>query len=233
MKKFHNTASKRPFLLFLLIPTAIQAFVPTSVRSIQYIRDARPNKATFTVLYQHQQQPYYNESDGQYYYYNESDGQYYTEDGQMWTSHEGKYQQQQQQQQQLPYQLVDYNQGQSDPYQQTNEYINKSNEQQPSLITANFAQEMSQLNFEGGIDYLSLAKQRALEKRESRNSGSTDADWMALAREKLDAGDGWEASLNDAGSEGDAAALGIGTFVTEGGIVVETGGDGDEPTLLL
>eukprot|EP00804_Cyclotella_cryptica_P021138 CCRYP_020957-RA/>CCRYP_020957-RA protein AED:0.27 eAED:0.27 QI:0/-1/0/1/-1/1/1/0/92 len=92
---------------------------------------------------------------------------------------------------------------------------------------------MSQLNFQGGIDYLSLARQRAMEKRESVNSGSTDDDWMTLAQEKREAGDGWEASLNDVGSEGDAAALGMGTFVTEGGIVVETGGDDDEPKLLF
>ncbi|KAL7518580.1 hypothetical protein ACHAWX_003393 [Stephanocyclus meneghinianus] len=83
---------------------------------------------------------------------------------------------------------------------------------------------MSHLNFQGGIDYLSLAKQRAIKKLKSENSGSTNSDWMALAQEKLEAGDGWEASLNHAGSEGDATALGIGTFVMEGGIVVKTGG---------
>ncbi|KAL3775298.1 hypothetical protein HJC23_002471 [Cyclotella cryptica] len=207
-------------LLFLLLPTGVRAFVApiatghTSAKT--NIDEARLNRWTSSRLYQQQQQPYYNESDGQYYYYNDVDGQYYTENGQIWTSHEGEYQ----------------HQGQYDPYQQANESIN-ANEQQPSLITSNFAQEMSQLNFQGGIDYLSLARQRAMEKRESVNSGSTDDDWMTLAQEKREAGDGWEASLNDVGSEGDAAALGMGTFVTEGGIVVETGGDDDEPKLLF
>jgi hypothetical protein len=160
----------------------------------------------------HQQQPtYYNEADGQYYYYNDSDGNYYTQTGQMWTS---SYEEQRQSDQ---------------------SYMNQPNDS-PSLIIDNFQEEMSQFA-PTGIDYLSLARERAANKVRSYNSASTDGDWMALAEEKRlrgsPEGDGWEVSFNDEGSGNDAASLGLGIYTTEGGIVVDNGGEGDEPQLLL
>jgi hypothetical protein len=189
----------------LLLPSAIHAFVAPT-QNLQLYKQSHPT----TRLYQ--QQPYYNEADGQYYYYNSSNGNYYSETGQMWIQQD--YSQ-------------DYDQGYQQNYDQQGEYT------QPSLILNDIQSEMSAIAAEAGLDYLSLARQRAAEKRESVNI-STDRDWLNLADEiKKKAGDdGWEASLDDEGSEGDAAALGMRTFVTEGGIVVE-GGDGDEPTLLL
>lgn len=110
-------------------------------------------------------------------------------------------------------------------------------EEEPSLVLTNFQSEMSEITAVAGIDYLSLAKQRAAEKRESVNNISTDNDWLSLAEEikfKEQQGenkDEWEASLDDEGGMGDAAALGMGSYVTEGGIVVE--GEDEEPSLLL
>ena len=145
----------------------------------------------------------------------------------MWISDEQQQYNQQYDQQQYDQQFYDQQQ---------------QEQEEPSLILGNDIQsEMNQLISEAGIDYLSLARQRAAEKRESVNNISTDSDWINLAeeikRQEAEAGenskgDEWEASLDDEGSEGDAAALGMGGFVTEGGLVVE-GENGDEPTLLL
>ena len=99
----------------------------------------------------------------------------------------------------------------------------------------------------GGIDYLALARQRAAERRESINSLSSDADWLELAESKKRAmgdaaaafaADGdWESSLKDEGGLNDIAALGMrvdgGVMVTEGGIVVDIGAEGDDGPKLL
>ena len=204
-----------------LLPPAMDAFmVPRSVFNI------RRQQPSLSRLYQ--QQPYYNEADGQYYYYNSSDGNYYTETGQMWIGEE-----QQPSYDQQGYEQQAYNQQQQD-YEQTYD----EQEEGPSLILTNIQSEMSAITAEAGMDYLSLARQRAAEKRESVNNISTDSDWLNLAeevkRKKEEEGeqDAWDASLEDEGSEGDAAALGMGTVVTEGGLVLE-GDNGDEPKLLL
>lgn len=104
------------------------------------------------------------------------------------------------------------------------------------------------LDFGGGIDYLALARQRAMERRESINSLSSDADWVELAKAKAAASsssasmgedDGWESSLDDTGSLMDSAALGLGgvkleageregMMVTEGGLIVDVGTQGDD-----
>lgn len=205
------------FPSFLLLPSVIHAFMAPSNNNIR-----RSPITLGTRLYQ--QQPFYNEVDGQTYYYNSSDGNYYSETGQMYVDNQ-QYDQQQ------------YNQEQYDQQQYEQQAYDQQSEQ--SLILGNDIQsEMSQLISEAGMDYLSLARQRAAEKRESVNNISTDNDWLNLAEEvKRQEGaksgdDEWEASLDDEGSEGDASALGMGGFVTEGGLVIE-GENGDEPTLLL
>lgn len=100
-------------------------------------------------------------------------------------------------------------------------------------------------DFGGGIDYLALARQRAMERRESINSLSSDEDWVELAKTKAasSAGvedDGWESSLDDTGSSSDSEALGLGggvkleageqegMMVTESGLIVDVGVEGDE-----
>ncbi|KAL3807446.1 hypothetical protein ACHAXA_003975 [Cyclostephanos tholiformis] len=104
----------------------------------------------------------------------------------------------------------------------------------------------------GGIDYLALARQRAIERRESINSLSSDDDWHRLAEAKKrdtmmgaartggveEDDDGWESSLNDGGGATDVAALGMriegSVMVTEGGIIVDNVGsdDDDGPRLI-
>ena len=102
----------------------------------------------------------------------------------------------------------------------------------------------SAFDFGGGIDYLALARQRAMERRESINSLSSDEDWVELAKIKAasvgEGDDGWESSLEDTGSSVDSAALGLGggvkleageregVMVTEGGLIVDVGTQGDE-----
>lgn len=228
------------FTSLFLLPSAIHAFTAPSTR---HVNTLRPHYLPIKTRL-HQQQPFYNEADGQTYYYNSSDGNYYSETGQMYVDNQ-QYDQQYNQQQvyDQQYQQQAYND------QQYDTHFEDQQQQPPSqLILGNdIASEMSQLISEAGIDYLSLAKQRALEKRESINNISTDDDWLNLAEEVRvkkqqeqlnnnnneggEKDDEWEASLNEE-SEGDAAALGMGTFVTEAGIVVE-GNYGDEPTLLL
>ena len=219
MKRFQSTTILASSLL--LFPSAIHAFVAPAITNINGNRQPQYSSRL------HQQQPYYNEADGQYYYYNSSDGNYYSETGQMWV---GEQQYDQQNYDQQAYEQQNYDQQVYDQQQNYNA--------EPSLILGNdIAQEMNEITAQAGMDYLALARQRAAEKRESVNI-STDGDWLNLADEikrKAEAGgekgDGWDESLNE-DSEGDAASLGLGGFVTEAGIVVE-GDDGDEPTLLL
>lgn len=205
-----------------LLPRAVDAFMASPASVCNNIRWQHPSMSRL-----YQQQPFYNEADGQYYYYNSSDGNYYSETGQMWVGEE-----QHQGYEQQGYEQQGYNQQQG--YEEA--YVEQ--EEEPTLILTNIQSEMSSITAEAGMDYLSLARQRAAEKRESVNNISTDSDWLNLAeevkRKKEEEGekDAWDASLEDEGSQGDAAALGMGTVVTEGGIVLE-GDNGDEPTLLL
>ncbi len=87
-----------------------------------------------------------------------------------------------------------------------------------------------------------------MERRESINSLSSDEDWVELAKIKAATSsvsstgedDGWESSLEDTGSSSDSAALGLGggvklemgeregMMVTEGGLIVDVGTQGDE-----
>ena len=98
-------------------------------------------------------------------------------------------------------------------------------------------------NVDVPLDYLALARQRAVERRESINSLSTDSDWLDLAESKKraammgDDDDDWVSSLKDEGASKDIASLGMrvegGVMVTEGGIVVDIGAEGDDGPKLI
>ena len=177
----------------------------------------------------------------QQYYGGEEENNYYGNDDQS------QYYDQQQQNQQQEY----YDEQQQQQYNQYDQGV--PTEEEPTLlITDNMQQEMQRATANtdmGGIDYLALARQRAAARVQSVNSQSTDADWQALAEEKrMESGgyvnedEAWESSLNDEGSESDVNSLGMGVglvegeggvMMTEGGLVVDSMDEGDEPQLLL
>jgi hypothetical protein len=206
-----------------------------------------------------QQQQYYNTNDQENYNYNDDDDtqnyadladQYYANENQ------GQYEYQQQSSAAEFY---------NDPSQQQQQYYNNSNnnnegynEQPPSpslLITSNMQEELQRAtsNIDVPLDYLALARQRAMERRASTNSLAGDTDWLHLANEKKkqqrtstgeDDDDDWVASLADEGAVSDLLSVvgvrmdeGTGMMVTESGIVVDimdvNNNDDDGPRLLL
>ena len=105
-------------------------------------------------------------------------------------------------------------------------------------------------NIDVPLDYLALARQRAMERRVSTNSQAGDTDWLHLANEKKkqqrsstgEDDDDWVASLADEGAVSDLLSVmgvrideGTGMMVTESGIVVDMddNNDDDGPRLLL
>jgi hypothetical protein len=91
----------------------------------------------------------------------------------------------------------------------------------------------------GQIDYLALAKQRAMSKPESNNNVADDDEWMNLAQEKEEQFgiiDDWENSQKEAGNADSQSLL---MFNTEQPTTVVEGADGadgdddDAPKLLL
>ena len=218
-----------------------------------------------------QQQQYYNTNDQENFNYNDDDDdtqnyadladQYYANENQ------GQYDYQQQssaaefyndpsQQQQQYYNNnnnEEYNEQQQQYSNNNNEEYNEQQQQQPSLlITSNMQEELQRAtsNIDVPLDYLALARQRALERRVSTNSLAGDTDWHHLANEKkkqqqhsstgLD-DDDWVASLADEGAVSDLLSVvgvrideGTGMMVTESGIVVDMDVDDDDgPRLLL
>jgi len=146
-----------------------------------------------------------------------------------------------------------------DPTQQQQQQQQPPQQQQsePSLlITDNMQEEMVRAtsNVEpGGIDYLANARLRAAERTPSKNSQSTEEDWVRIAEEKRrlmsdeqwqnsdisEEDADWEKSLSEAGDE-DAAAMGMGVELTEdedgfmttnSGLVVDN--EGSDGGLLL
>ena len=146
-----------------------------------------------------------------------------------------------------------------DPTQQQQQQQPPPQQQQPEpslLITDNMQEEMARAtsNVEpGGIDYLALARQRAAQRTPSKNSQSTEEDWVRIAEEKRrlmsdeqwqnsdisEEDADWEKSLSEAGDE-DAAAMGMGVELTEdeGGFMTTDSGlvvdnEGSDGGLLL
>lgn len=198
-----------------------------------FVADVRPSSST-TIKQRASQlmQQYYGGEEENNYYGNDDQSQYYD--------------QQQNQQQQY------YDEQQQQQYNQYDQGVNPTGDEPTLLITDNMQQEMQRATANtdmGGIDYLALARQRAAARVQSVNSQSTDADWQALADEKrMESGgyvnedEAWESSLNDEGSESDVNSLGMGVglvegeggvMMTEGGLVVDSMDEGDEPQLLL
>lgn len=210
-----------------------------------FLAAVKSSPAASTRLFQQ----YYDEQGGQYYEGGEGQPQqFYDEHGNpiyMQDPTQQQYQQQPQEyypeQQQQGMDPNAYNQGGEEPS------LIISDDMQGEMARATSGIEL------GGIDYLALARQRAAARVESNNSMSNDADWLNLAEaKKAEMGDmaeyatddDWEKSLEDEGSMSDSAALGMGVkmeeaeggmMVTEGGLVVDSMGEGgeDEPQLLL
>ena len=257
-------------LLLVLIIRLSHAFSFTSTPSMSSRRANTPIMRLF------QQQQYYNTKDQENYSDDESDGmnqnyadladQYYANENQ------GQYDYQQQpaaefyndpsrqqmyneQQQQYYNNNEEYNENQQHYYNNNEEYNEQQQQQQqpsPSLlITGNMQEELQRAtsNIDVPLDYLALARQRAMERRVSTNSLAGDTDWLHLANEKKkqqrstgEDDDDWVASLNDEGSVSDLLSVvgvrvdeGSGMLVTESGIVVDmdNNNDDDGPRLLL
>lgn len=232
-------------LIALSLPKASNAFLLSTRKSVIVSRttatSSQPSESSPSSSHSHLFQ-YSNEQ----YNYDDDENSNYVE---LW---------QQQQQQQQEYEQQQYQQQEYDQQQQQQQYCEQqqyqqqqAEEEEPSLlITNNMSDELrratsNSFDFGGGIDYLALARQRAMERRESINSLSSDEDWVELAKTKAasSAGvedDGWESSLDDTGSSSDSEALGLGggvkleageqegMMVTESGLIVDVGVEGDE-----
>lgn len=180
-------------------------------------------------------QYYANENQAQYDYQQQPAAEFYNDSSQ------------QHQQQQV------YNEQQQQYYNNNEEY-NEQQQQQPSpslLITGNMQEELqcATSNIDVPLDYLALARQRAMERRVSTISLAGDTDWLHLANEKKkqqrstgEDDDDWVTSLNDEGAASDLLSVvgvrvdeGSGMLVTESGIVVDmdNNNDDDGPRLLL
>lgn len=200
-----------------------------------FVVDVRPSSSSTTIKQRTSQlmQQYYGGEEENNYYGNDDQSQYYD---------------QQQQNQQEQY----YDEQQQQQYNQYDQGVNPTEDEPTLLISDNMQQEMQRATANtdmGGIDYLALARQRAAARVQSVNGQSTDADWHALAEEKrvesggyVNEDEAWESSLDDEGSESDVNSLGMGVglvegeggvMMTEGGLVVDSIDEGDEPQLLL
>jgi hypothetical protein len=234
-------------VLFLPNPSHAFHVIATTRRRAQHLTAPSSARRSPSGLSQHQNYDQRNQ------YYVGGEGRQ-NDDADQYDDR-GQYQQQQSEYyyDQGPQQGQDYAQDpqQQEYYQQHRYPVDDfpSEQQTPSLlITSNVQEELTRATSNvdvGGIDYLALARQRAAERRESINSLSSDADWLELAESKrramgdaaaYAADDDWESSLTDEGGSNDIAALGMrvegGVMVTEGGIVVDIGAEGDDPKLL-
>ncbi|KAL7428369.1 hypothetical protein ACHAXH_001601 [Discostella pseudostelligera] len=224
-------------LMALSLPKASNTFLLPTRRAVISSRSLDSLSSSHSHLFQ------YNNEQYNYNYDDDAENSNYVE---LWQQQ----QQQQQEYEQQQYQQQEYDQPQQQYYEQQ-QYQQQAEEVEPSLlITDNMSDELrratsNSFDFGGGIDYLALARQRAMERRESINSLSSDEDWVELAKTKAasSAGvedDGWESSLDDTGSSSDSEALGLGggvkleageqegMMVTESGLIVDVGVEGDE-----
>jgi len=138
-------------------------------------------------------------------------------------------------------------------------YPDQYQEEQPSLILGNMAEEMAAATsgVDVPLDYLALARERAAAKVESSNSDSSDEEWFQMADEKkrqfTNPDIDWEnfdpadteldeanaaAKFGGGGGEesGDVAMEEYGDggiMMTEGGLVVDNVEGEDGPQLLI
>ena len=133
-------------------------------------------------------------------------------------------------------------------------------EEQPSLILGNMAEEMAAATsgVDVPLDYLALARERAAARVESSNSDSTDEEWLQMADEKkrqfTNPDIDWDnfdpadteldeanaaARLSGGGEESGDDAVQMeeygygGIMMTEGGLVVDNVEGDDGPQLLI
>jgi hypothetical protein len=111
--------------------------------------------------------------------------------------------------------------------------VGGDDEPEPNLVLTDIERQMALLRSKyptGESDYLAAARARSQAKMASTERQATDDDWKSIAAAKKETGavsDGWEESLVDAGNAESQV------LIPMSDIVVEDGGDSDEPKLLL